>query len=97
MEGSLEICNNKRAPFLQQRSSPDYMKFATEGSEPDALEGGRETIARDRPKMAVCLYHAPDHLWSIPFRLNELLPESRITMRTYCADGFECVCYCIPR
>jgi hypothetical protein len=77
--------------------APTYMKFDIEGSEPDALEGGRETIARHRPKMAVCLYHAPDHLWRIPLRLNELLPESRLTMRTYCADGFECVCYCIPR
>jgi FkbM family methyltransferase len=76
--------------------APTYMKFDIEGSEPDALEGGRETIARHRPKMAVCLYHAPDHLWRIPLRLNELLPESRLTMRTYCADGFECVCYCIP-
>jgi FkbM family methyltransferase len=76
--------------------APTYMKFDIEGSEPDALEGGRETIARHRPKMAVCLYHAPDHLWSIPLRLSELLPDSRFTIRTYCADGFECVCYCIP-
>jgi FkbM family methyltransferase len=75
---------------------PTYMKFDIEGSEPDALEGGRETIVRHRPKMAVCVYHVPDHLWSIPLRLHELLPESRLTLRTYCADGFECVCYCIP-
>src|ERR1700675_3659564 len=39
--------------------APTCMKFDIEGSEPDALEGGRETIARHRPKMAVCLYHAP--------------------------------------
>jgi FkbM family methyltransferase len=76
--------------------APTYMKFDIEGSEPDALEGGRETIARHRPKMAVCVYHAPDHLWSLPLRLNELLPESRLSLRTYCADGFDCVCYCIP-
>ena len=77
--------------------APTYVKFDIEGSEPDALEGGRETIARHRPKMAVCLYHAPDHLWRIPLRLNELLPNSRFTIRTYASDGFECVCYCIPR
>jgi hypothetical protein len=47
--------------------------------------------------MAVCLYHLPDHLWSIPLRLNELLPNSLFSMRTYASDGFECVCYCIPR
>jgi len=79
-----------------QGVAPTYMKFDIEGSEPDALEGGRETIARYRPKMAVCLYHAPDHLWSIPLFLNELLPNSRFTLRTYCGDGWDCVCYCIP-
>jgi FkbM family methyltransferase len=77
--------------------APTYIKFDIEGSEPDAIEGGRNTIARHRPKMAVCLYHAPDHLWSIPLRLNELLPNSRFSLRTYYADGFDCVCYCIPR
>ncbi len=76
--------------------TPTYMKFDIEGSEPDALEGGRGTIARHRPKLAVCVYHAPDHLWRIPIQLNELLPESRLSLRTYCADGFDCVCYCIP-
>ena len=75
---------------------PTCMKFDIEGSEPDTLQGGRETIARHRPKMAVCLYHRPDHLWSIPLLLSELLPNSRFTMRTYYADGYECVCYCIP-
>jgi len=76
--------------------APTYMKFDIEGSEPDALAGGRETIARYRPKIAACLYHAPDHLWSIPLLLNEILPHSRFTLRTYSADGWECVCYCIP-
>jgi len=77
--------------------APTYMKLDIEGSEAEALEGARETISRHRPKMAVCLYHLPDHLWSIPLRLNELLPNSLFTMRTYASDGFECVCYCIPR
>jgi FkbM family methyltransferase len=77
--------------------APTYMKFDIEGSEPDALEGGCKAIALYRPKMAACLYHSPDHLWSIPLRLNELLPNSRFSLRTYASDGFECVCYCIPR
>jgi FkbM family methyltransferase len=80
-----------------QNLEPTYMKLDIEGSEPATLEGGSKLIARHRPKMAVCLYHAPDHLWSIPLRLNELLPDSRFTLRTYVADGWECVCYCIPR
>lgn len=77
--------------------APTYMKLDIEGSEPATLDGGHATIARHRPKMAVCLYHAPDHLWRIPLRLAELLPDSRLTLRTYSADGWECVCYCMPR
>jgi FkbM family methyltransferase len=76
--------------------APTYIKFDIEGSELEALEGGRDTIVRNRPKMAVCVYHAPDHLWSLPLRLSELLPDSRFTLRTYYADGFDCVCYCLP-
>jgi len=77
--------------------APTYMKFDIEGSELDALDGGEETIEHHRPKMAVCLYHAPQHFWMIPLRLNELLPDSRFSLRTYNADGWDCVCYCIPR
>ena len=80
-----------------KNASPTYMKLDVEGSEPATVEGGSETIARCRPKMAVCLYHAPDHFWRLPLRLAELLPDSRFTVRTYSADGWECVCYCVPR
>jgi len=79
------------------RTKPTYIKMDIEGSEPDALLGARRTLSRNRPKMAVCVYHAPDHLWKIPLLLNEFLPDSRFTMRTYCGDGFDCVCYCLPR
>jgi FkbM family methyltransferase len=80
-----------------QDIQPTYIKMDIEGSELDALEGGKETIRRHRPKMAVCVYHLPDHLWQVPIKLHELLPDSDLTLRTYNADGFECVCYCIPR
>lgn len=77
--------------------TPTYIKFDIEGSEPDALEGARRTLTTHRPKMAVCAYHAPDHLWRIPQMLNKLLPNSLLTLRAHCADGFDCVCYCIPQ
>jgi FkbM family methyltransferase len=78
-------------------AAPTYIKFDIEGSEPDALEGGRKIITRYRTKLAVCVYHAPDHLWSIPLQLHEMLPDARLTLRTYNADGLDCVCYCLPR
>jgi len=94
--GSCEV-EVVRLDDVLQGVVPTYMKFDIEGSEPAALEGGQQIISRFKPKIAICLYHAPDHLWSIPLRLNELLPDSRFTLRTYVADGWECVCYCVPR
>jgi hypothetical protein len=49
-----------------------------------------------RPKLAICVYHVPDHLWRIPMRLKKLLPDSRLALRTHNGDGFDCVCYCTP-
>ncbi|ACT52027.1 FkbM family methyltransferase [Methylovorus glucosotrophus] len=39
-----------------------YLKFEIEGSELKALHGAAETIARNRPKMAVSIYHKPEDL-----------------------------------
>lgn len=42
--------------------SATFIKFEIEGSELKALHGARETIARNRPKMAVSIYHKPEDL-----------------------------------
>jgi FkbM family methyltransferase len=39
----------------------DFIKMDIEAAEPKAIVGGRETIARYHPRMALCTYHAPDH------------------------------------
>ena len=44
----------------------DFIKMDIEGAEPRALFGGRETIAKYHPRMALCTYHAPDHPKKVP-------------------------------
>jgi FkbM family methyltransferase len=44
----------------------DFIKMDIEGAEPRAIVGGRETIAKYHPRMALCTYHAPDHPQKIP-------------------------------
>lgn len=75
---------------------PTFLKMDIEGAELDALMGARESIRRCRPKLAICVYHRPDHLWQVPLTVHKMLPNSRMTMRTYLHDGFETVCYCVP-
>jgi len=75
---------------------PTYIKMDIEGSEIDALRGAAATIRRCSPKLAICVYHRPDHLWEIPSLLRQLLPGSTLTLRNHMLDGFDTVCYCVP-
>jgi FkbM family methyltransferase len=75
---------------------PTYIKMDIEGAEIDALAGGAGVIRRDSPALAICAYHVQDHLWRIPLLIHEVLPDSRLLLRPYCANGWELVCYAIP-
>jgi FkbM family methyltransferase len=44
----------------------DYIKMDIEGAETRALAGGRATIARFHPRMALSTYHQPDHPIAVP-------------------------------
>lgn len=49
----------------------DFVKFDIEGAERNALKGGRNTIAKFHPRMAICVYHLPDDPEAIPAVVNE--------------------------
>jgi FkbM family methyltransferase len=76
--------------------APTFIKMDIEGAEPDAIRGASRIIRRHQPIMAVCLYHAPRHLWEIPLLLKELLPSYRLHLRRYSNDCWEQVCYAVP-
>ncbi|MBC7927548.1 MAG: FkbM family methyltransferase [Bryobacteraceae bacterium] len=44
----------------------DFIKMDIEGAEVRALNGGRATIAKYHPRMAVSVYHQPDHPVEVP-------------------------------
>ena len=79
---------------------PDLIKMDIEGSEPDALEGARETIRRHAPALAISVYHAPAHLWEIPMRVAEMAEQYGINytyyLRQHEENGFGTVFYAVP-
>jgi FkbM family methyltransferase len=75
---------------------PNLIKMDIEGAEPDALLGARRIIASSRPGLAVCVYHAPDHLWSIPLLLREWDLGYRFYLRSHAFQGFDTVLYAVP-
>jgi FkbM family methyltransferase len=75
---------------------PTFIKLDVEGDELEALKGARKTLADMRPVMAVCVYHRPEDLWTIPLFLQEALPTHRMYLRVHAWDGFELVAYAVP-
>jgi FkbM family methyltransferase len=73
-----------------------FIKMDIEGAELQALEGAHRVIRRDRPVLAVCGYHKPDHLWRVLVSLKTEAPDSALFLRSHCADGLDSVYYAVP-
>lgn len=54
-----------------------------EGAEVSAILSGKELIKTDRPILAVCVYHKPDDLLTIPRIIKEICPDYRFELRKY--------------
>lgn len=74
-----------------------FLKLDVEGMEREALTGAQAVLKRCGPLAAVCVYHAPADLWEIPLFLHGLLPDHRFYLRQHQFDGYEIVCYAVPR
>lgn len=72
-----------------------FIKMDIEGSELKALHGAEKTILRCRPKLAVCVYHRPEDLVTIPQYILSLHPDYRLYFRNYRTEGVESVIYAI--
>lgn len=72
---------------------PTLIKMDIEGAEMEALLGAQRTIREARPDLAICAYHRPDHLWSVPLLLDGWGLGYRMTLRVHCHAGFELVLY----
>lgn len=72
---------------------PTFLKMDIEGAEPAALRGARGIITRDRPDLAICVYHAVNHIWDIPLLLDSWDLGYRFFLRSYNAYTMETVLY----
>lgn len=74
----------------------DYIKMDIEGAELPALQGGIKTIQRERPILAISIYHSLDDFWKIPeYLMNELL-NYRYYVRHHTFMFVDTVLYAIP-
>jgi len=74
-----------------------FIKMDIEGAEMSTLRGAREVIGRERPILAVCVYHQQDHLWEVPLTIHSQMAKARFGLFGYFMEGMETVCYAVPQ
>ena len=70
-----------------------FIKMDIEGAEFDALHGAKKTIMRDKPLLAICVYHRPGDTLAFMDYLKEIVPEYRFWLRHYGSARTETVLY----
>lgn len=83
MLGSISASGNKEIEVkaldhLPECQSATYIKMDIEGSELEALKGAQNIIKKNRPKLAICIYHKPQDCFEIPFYIKKLNPDYKL-------------------
>ena len=81
----------------QNISKVDFIKMDIEGAELLALEGAVQTIARNRPKLAICLYHQPIDFYTIADFINRLGLDYKFYLEHHFINQWETVLYATTR
>jgi FkbM family methyltransferase len=81
---------------LFAHSAVSMIKMDIEGAEYDALRGAKNVIQRERPILAICVYHTQNDIWRIPLLVQSMSPDYKFFLRAYEGDGFQTVMYAIP-
>ena len=72
-----------------------FIKMDIEGSELKALHGAEKTIMRDKPKLAISIYHKLEDILDIPAYIHHLVPEYKFYIRHYSLNAAETILYAI--
>ncbi len=78
---------------ILQNFEPTFIKMDIEGAEYEALIGAKSIITRSKPNLAICVYHAVNHIWDIPILLKKLNPEYKLFLKSGNIFGMNTVLY----
>ena len=66
-----------------------------EGAELRSLEGAKKTILKNRPKLAICIYHKPEDMITLPEFVLGLGLDYKLYIRSHSNAENEVVMYAV--
>lgn len=76
--------------------SVSFIKMDIEGGESEAIDGARQTIEKNHPRLAIAAYHKKDDFWKIPEKILRVRSDYKIYMRHYTEGVDETVMFFVP-
>lgn len=70
-----------------------FIKYDLEGAEIPAIRGAENTIKKNKPKLALSIYHNIEDLWEIPLLIKEYVPEYRLFIRHHTGSVYDKTLY----
>lgn len=96
MNGNIDIRTARLSDFFRKNDAVTLIKMDIEGHEEQALAGAEEVIRRNRPALAIAVYHRIEHLWRIPQWIKALDPGYVLRLGHHSIDHDESICYAVP-
>lgn len=93
--GELSIDVDKVDNAIDKNDKVTFIKMDIEGAELAALHGAEEIIRKDKPKLAICVYHKREDLITIPQYIKSIVPEYKLYLRAHFLYASEVVLYAV--
>jgi len=100
LEGSSTISDNGESKIKTVRldevlkdKEVTFIKMDIEGAELKALQGAKEIIKNQKPRLAISIYHNPEDIISIPNLILEYNPDYKFKLGHYSLASTEYILY----
>jgi len=94
-DGDIEIQVNALDELVDDAIT--FIKMDIEGAESMAIAGARNTILKNYPRLAICVYHKDADFWKIPEQVFSIRNDYDIYLRHYTEGVAETVMFFIPK
>ena len=80
--------------LIPEDENVTLIKMDIEGSEYEAILGAKRVIQKNKPRLAISIYHSGEDYYRLPLLVKELVPEYKIAIRHHKKNHMDTDMYC---